>query len=91
MTEGGTPEPGPPRRREVRSWLVVILLALAIGYLIAFAVENTHSVPIHWVFGTAHGSLIWVILLTLVLGVVVGALARLYGRRRRRSAKRSDR
>jgi uncharacterized integral membrane protein len=86
----GTPEPGPPRRNEARSWLIVIALALVLAYLITFAVQNTHKVPIHWVFGTTHSALIWVILVTLILGVIVGALARLYGRRRR-SAKRANR
>jgi uncharacterized integral membrane protein len=90
MSEGGTPEPGPPRRNEARSWLIVVALALLVGYLIWFAVDNTHSVPVHWVFGTTRSGLIWVILVTLVIGVLVGWLARLYGRRRR-SAKRADR
>ena len=95
MSEGGTPEPGPPprpegRRNEARSWLIVIALALLVGYLIWFAVDNTHSVPVHWVFGTTNSGLIWVILVTLVIGVLVGWLAREYARPRRR-AKLSER
>ena len=84
------PESGPPRRNEARSWLIVVALALLVGYLIWFAIDNTHKVPVHWVFGTTHSSLIWVILVTLIIGVLVGWLARLYGRRRR-SAKARDR
>jgi uncharacterized integral membrane protein len=97
MTEpAGTPgpQPGPPRRdegrNEARSWIIVIALALLVGYVIWFAIDNTHSVPVHWVFGTTHSSLIWVILVTLVIGVLVAWLARLYGRRRR-SAKTRNR
>jgi uncharacterized integral membrane protein len=98
MTETGptgSPEP-PPRtegkpRNEARAWLIVIALALVVAYLIWFAIDNTHTVEIHWIFGTTHSSLIWVILVTLVLGALVGLLAVWLGGRRRRSAKRSDR
>ena len=77
--------PEPRQRNEARSWLIVGALALLVGYLIWFAIDNTHSVPIHWVFGTTRSGLIWVILVTLIIGVLVGWLARLYGRRRRRA------
>jgi uncharacterized integral membrane protein len=70
--------------------VIVIALALLVGYLIWFAIDNTHTVPIHWVFGTTQSRLIWVILVTLIIGVLIGWLARLYGRRRR-SAKTRDR
>ena len=67
MSEAEPPSAPPPRRpeprqrNEARSWLIVIALALVVGYLI------------------------WVILVTLLIGVLVGWLARLYGRRRRRA------
>jgi uncharacterized integral membrane protein len=90
----GSPEPSPRskgrQRNEARSWLIVIALALVVGYLIWFAIDNTHTVPVHWVFATTNSALIWVILVTLILGVLVGWLARLYGRRRR-SAQTRDR
>ena len=98
MTEpAGTPgsTPGPPRRDDdrnvARSWIIVIVLALALAWLIAFVVENRHGVPVHWVFGTTKSSLIWVIFVTLLLGVVVGELARRLGRSRRRRAQTRDR
>jgi uncharacterized integral membrane protein len=96
MSEAEPPSAPPPHRpeprarNEARSWVIVIALALLVGYLIWFAIDNTHSVPIHWVFGTTRSGLIWVILVTLLIGVLVGWLARLYGRRRRR-AKTPDR
>lgn len=94
MTEPGPLEPQQPvevrQRNEARSWLIVIVLALAVAYVIAFAIENTTSVPIHWVFGTTHSSLIWVIFVTLALGAIVGVLAVQLRRRRRRSAQASD-
>jgi len=94
--EPEAPGPGPPppparQRNEARSWVIFVVLSLAVAYLIAFAVENTTSVPIHWVFGTTHGSLVWVIFVSLFLGAVVGLLgARLY-RRRSRRRERPDR
>ena len=97
MTDAETPDPGPPPRsegrprNEVRSWLIVLTLALAVAYLIAFAVENTTSVPIHWVFGTTHSSVIWVIFVSLALGLIVGVLAVHLNGRRRRRAKPPDR
>jgi len=93
----GSHEPPPPRssqprqRNEARAWLIVIGLALAVAWLIAFAVENNTSVPVHWIFGTTHSSLIWVIFVTLVLGALIGALAMHLNGRRRRRAKPPDR
>jgi uncharacterized integral membrane protein len=92
-----TPEsqPGPSRRdegrNEARSWIIVVILALALAWLIAFVVENRHGVPVHWVFATSKSSLIWVIFVTLLLGVIVGELARRLGRSRRRRAQTRDR
>lgn len=53
--------------------------------LIAFIVENSDSVTVHFVFFSAHVSLIW----ALILAAVLGALAdRLVARRRRRMKAR---
>jgi uncharacterized integral membrane protein len=60
---------------------VVVLLA---AYLIAFILENRKGVHVHFVLGTAHVSLVWLILLSLVLGFVVGILLSQLERRRRR-------
>ena len=79
------------QRNEARSWLIVIALALVVAYLIWFAIDNTHTVEVHWIFGTTHGSLIWVILLSLVLGAAIGLLALWLSRRRSRSAKPRNR
>jgi uncharacterized integral membrane protein len=97
MTEPGQPGPtGPPppdqprRRNEARAWLIVITLALGVAWVIAFAVENTTNVPIHWVFGTTHSSLIWVIFVCLALGALLGVLAVYLRRRARGGAKPPD-
>ena len=68
-------------------WLV--LLVLLVGYAVAFVLENGTSVSVHFVFGTAHVSLIWLILLSLAVGLLGGLLlAALERRRRLRSHQR---
>lgn len=62
---------------------VIVLLLLA-AYVIAFVLKNGKSVKIHFVFASANVSLIWLILLGLAMGFVVGILlSQLYRRRRR--------
>jgi len=60
---------------------VVVLLA---AYVIAFVLENRTSVKVHFVLATARVSLVWLILLSVVLGFVVGILLSQLERRRRR-------
>jgi uncharacterized integral membrane protein len=77
-----------PETRETfqpRLWFTVVALALIFAYLVAFIAENNKSVTIHFVFYSAHTSVIWVILLSLAIGVVGGVLLSQLYRRRRRS------
>ncbi len=65
-------------------WLILLTLLLVAGYLFAFAVKNDHRVDVDFVLVTATTSLLWVILLSLVLGLVIGVLlSQLYRRRGR--------
>jgi uncharacterized integral membrane protein len=65
----------------------LIALVLLAAYVIAFVLENRRSVPLHFVFATANVSLVWLILLSLALGLIGGILlAQLERRRRRRRA-----
>jgi uncharacterized integral membrane protein len=61
-----------------------ILLALVVAYAIAFILENGRHINVHFVFHTTSVSLIWVILLSLALGLVGGILLAQLDRRRRR-------
>ena len=66
---------------------LAILILLA-AYVIAFVLENRKSVSMHFVFATAKVSLVWLILLSLTVGFIVGILlSQLERRRRRRAAK----
>ena len=57
----------------------------AIGlYALVFVVLNTHRVKISFVFASTRVSVIWVILLSLGVGVVLGVLLSQLHRRRQR-------
>ena len=62
---------------------LAVLIALA-AYAVAFVLENRRSVSLHFVFATANVSLVWLILLSLGVGFVVGILLSQLERRRRR-------
>ncbi len=72
-----------------RLWLRVALLILIGAYLIAFVVGNDKEASVDFVVGDARTSLIWVILLSLLAGLIGGVLiSQLYRRRQtRRSAE----
>jgi uncharacterized integral membrane protein len=65
-------------------YLRVAVIVLVAAYVIAFVLENRKSVKVHFVLATASVSLVWLILLSLVLGFVVGILLSQLERRRRR-------
>ncbi len=69
-----------------RFWLKVAALLFFIGYAVAFVVGNNRTIPVDFVFATAHVSLIWSVLLLLLVGLAAGLLgSHLY--RQRRSKK----
>jgi uncharacterized integral membrane protein len=71
-----------------RLYVRLVVLGLLIAYAIAFVLENRKQVSLHFVFVTASVSLVWLILLSLALGLIGGILlAQLERRRRRRAAE----
>ena len=79
------PEEGFGRQWQPRLYLRIIGLGLLIAYGIAFVLENNKHVHVHFVLGTARTSLIWLVLLSVALGLLLGVLlSQLYRRRRRR-------
>jgi len=87
-----TPEPavdeaseGFRRQWQPRLYLRIVVLGLLVAYGIAFVLENHKQVDVHFVLSTARVSLIWLILLSVALGLLLGVLlSQLYRRRRRR-------
>jgi uncharacterized integral membrane protein len=63
----------------------LLLLVALVAYATAFVLENRKAVSVHFVFATSRLSLIWLILLSIALGMLLGVLlAQLYRRRGRR-------
>jgi uncharacterized integral membrane protein len=80
-----------PETRETfqpRLWLIVAGLALIFAYLVAFIAENNQRVTVHFVLVTTHTSVIWLILLSLAIGLVGGVLLSQLERRRGRKQSR---
>jgi uncharacterized integral membrane protein len=65
-------------------WVRLVILILLAAYVIAFVLQNRKSVSLHFVFVTATASLVWLVLLSLTAGFVVGILVSQLERRRRR-------
>jgi uncharacterized integral membrane protein len=68
-----------------RLWSRLLGLGLIVAYVIAFVVLNTRHVKVSFVFASTRVSVIWVILLSLAIGLVVGVLASQLHRRRSRA------
>jgi uncharacterized integral membrane protein len=82
-TEPG--QEGPLREWQPRLYLTIVALLVVVAYAIAFVLENHKQVSLHFVFATAQVSLIWLILLSIALGLLFGTLlSQLHRRRRRR-------
>jgi uncharacterized integral membrane protein len=78
------------RSWQPRLWVRLGLLILIGAYLIAFVVGNDEEASVDFVFGEARTSLIWVILLSLLAGLVGGVLlSQLHRRRYSRSSDAS--
>jgi uncharacterized integral membrane protein len=77
-----------------RFYARLVALALLIAYAVAFILENGKAVSVHFVFGTAHVSLVWLILLSIAVGLLGGLLLprleRRWSRRSHESAQPGD-
>ena len=66
-------------------WSRLIVIGAIVVFAMLFVVLNTNNVKVSFVFGSTHLSLIWVILLSLAVGVALGVLlSQLHRRRQRR-------
>jgi uncharacterized integral membrane protein len=59
---------------QLRLYLRLAVLMLAVAYLIAFVIKNKKDTSVDFVFASTKVSLIWMILLTLAFGLVGGVL-----------------
>lgn len=65
-------------------WGRIVVGGLVALYALLFVVLNTHRVKVSFVFASTRVSLIWVILLSLAVGLVLGVLASQLRRHRNR-------
>jgi uncharacterized integral membrane protein len=72
------------REWQPRFWAKLIGVVVIACYLIAFVLENRKTVHLHFVLFTARVSQIWLILLILAIGILLGALLSQLHRRRSR-------
>jgi uncharacterized integral membrane protein len=85
-----TPRDEFERSWQPRLWFTLGLLILIGAYVIAFVVGNDEEASVDFVFGEARTSLIWVILLSLLAGLVGGVLlSQLHRRRQTRISEAS--
>jgi uncharacterized integral membrane protein len=71
-------------KRERTPWVQLTAIGLVAVYTLLFIVLNTQRAKVSFVFATARISVIWVILLSLAAGLVLGALLSRLNRRRKR-------
>jgi uncharacterized integral membrane protein len=84
MTERATERR--PRSR-ARQYLAFVVLLAAIAYLILLIVKNRRQVKVHYVFGSTHARLIWLIVLSAFTGWLLGLATSYLLRRRTRRVR----
>jgi uncharacterized integral membrane protein len=77
------PRPSSPKTRETRDIVRLVLLVVGLVLLVAFIVGNSASVKVNFVFFSHSSSLIWVIIISVLLGVVIDRLVIALAKRRR--------
>ena len=70
--------------RRVRLYAWVALLVAMLVILVALIVDNTRSVKLSWVFGSGRASLIWIIVVSALVGWLAGIATSILLRRRTR-------
>jgi uncharacterized integral membrane protein len=73
----------------VRLYLYAFLGVALLVYCVALASSNTHRVRVDWVFGRSSVSLVWLVLLAVILGWLLGLLAAVAFRWRTRAPRPS--
>jgi uncharacterized integral membrane protein len=77
------------RRRRRRAIRGLVILAVAV-LVIAFVIQNSQRVTVHFWFFTHKARLIWVVIACLVAGIVLGYLLGVPERRARRRRKKAE-
>ena len=79
------------RTVQPRLWIFLGGLVLVVSYLIAFALKNNERSEVDFVFWTAHTSRVWILLISLGIGLLAGVLlSQLYRHRQGRRRQAPD-
>lgn len=89
MTQGAPPQGTEGRSAASTAWLVIGgILAAA---LVAFIVQNTETISFDWLFWSFKMPLWLALVITALLSFLIGQLALMWRRHRRRKARRDAR
>ena len=77
-----------PRTREARDVARLVAAGVIVVVLVAFVLDNSHSVKVGFVFSSATVPLIWVLIVTALLGAGLDRLV--IWRRRQHRGKGTD-
>ena len=76
---GSTSPPSESRRarmtrhgRRARLYTGAVVFVALLAVLVVLITKNTRSVKLDWAFGSAHASLVWIILAAAVIGWLLG-------------------
>ncbi len=72
-----------PAKRDTRDIVRLVVLGVLVLLLLGFIIGNSNSVRVDFIFFHAHASLIWVIIISVLLGVLLDRLAIVLAKRRR--------
>ncbi len=76
---------------QLRLYALLVGLLLVLAYVVAFVVKNDDEVALDFVLFSTETTLIWLILLNLGLGILLGVLLSQLYRRRRGNRSREPR
>ena len=79
------PQPAPKPKGDRRPYILLVVFAVVLVYLLAFALLNTRTVQVSFVAFSTEASLIWLMLASVAIGIVLGAIAAIWAGRRRRN------
>lgn len=79
------------RNRETRDNVRIVAAVVIVGVLIAFVIANSEKVPVHFLIFTSSVRLIWVLVVTALLGAVADRLLVIRRNRMRREEARRAR
>ena len=82
QSQPGAVAPPPAESRSALSLHAILMLVLLV-VIIALLLANTRTVEVSWVFGSTRQPLVWIVLVTAILGWLLGIFTSMVFRHRR--------